>query len=116
MSVRGDLLGFIVNVHLPRIDRSRIVQTLTMLESGPFTSPKWQGDPDNECAKLRRWVNKSPTIVQSKTYPAGAPLEDYYRWVRKCPFFKELANVPHLDSSPIWDSKYDDEQPRGSFH
>jgi hypothetical protein len=82
--MRGRILELIV-VSNTNMERIRIIQTLEILEhTSPFTTPKFQGDEDNECTKLRIWINSAETGA-----PDGGSISRQ-EFVKRCPFPKEL--------------------------
>jgi hypothetical protein len=86
--IRAKLLEFLANPHFDTKDRIRVVQTMEIMEDrAPFSTPRFQGDGDNECAQLRIWVNSSPS---GSFTPKGTK---YQEWLNKCPFKKELTAV-----------------------
>lgn len=98
MTVRARILDFLTNKLFIASDRMRVIQTLVVLEDhSPFTTPRYQGDVDNECAELRIWANAYPYMLSDQTY---------YEWVSKCPFVKELPSAnDKWAEAPIWGNK-----------
>ncbi len=77
--MRSNILELLVNCSTPS-EAIRVIQTLEVLEfpTSPFTTPKFQGDYDNECFKLRCWV--------AAGFLPGV-----------CPFGREFKNEKMLD-------------------
>ena len=95
MTVRAKIIDFLTTRRFLASDRMRVIQTLEILGShSPFTTPRYQGDTENECTELRKWANSYPYMLSDKTY---------YEWVSKCPFVKELPSANEEWSLvPIW--------------